>query len=71
MQIETNNIEPNLLRSIRLHRYQTITNVILIIVLILIGLYIFWNLEEFKPLGGDICKMCVEKTGAVCAKIYG
>ena len=53
-------------RNIRMNRFKVITNVILIIVLSLIALYVILNVESFKSLGGDICKMCMDKTGAIC-----
>ena len=41
-------------------------DIILIIVIIGIGIYIFINIEEFKALSSNVCKMCMEKTGSKC-----
>ena len=43
-----------------------ITNVILIVLLIAIGLYLFFNIDYAKQLILDPCKVCMEKTGSVC-----
>ena len=51
------------------HRYHTITNVILVIVIIAIGFYIYLNLQDLKTLSGDVCRLCEEKTGGVCQTV--
>lgn len=50
----------------RKHIYSTVTNIILIIVIFLIGIYIYINIESFKSLGQDVCRLCEEKTGGSC-----
>jgi hypothetical protein len=44
-----------------------ITNVFLIGVMVCIGVYIYMNLEEFKSLGQDVCRLCESKTGGTCS----
>ena len=51
------------------HRYHTITNVILVIVIIAIGFYIYSNLQDLKTLSGDVCRLCEVKTGGVCQTV--
>jgi len=48
------------------YNFSIITNVILICVFVIIGVYIYFNLEEFKQLGSDVCRLCETKTGGVC-----
>ncbi len=48
------------------HKYHTITNIILIIVILAVGIYLFKNFQEFKLLGHDVCALCRVKTGANC-----
>ena len=43
-----------------------ITNVILIIMFIALSYYIYNNIEEFKALGQDACRLCESKTGGSC-----
>lgn len=54
------------LRQIRIYKIKIIADVILIIVLSLIFIYVFSELENFKTLGQDVCKLCEQKTGALC-----
>lgn len=56
-------------RNIKLNRYKVITNIILIIIFLAIGFYIFHEIEAFKSVAGDVCKLCMQKTGANCIKI--
>jgi hypothetical protein len=60
--------EQLLKKSIALNRYKVITNVILIIVILVITIYVIANIEAFKVLSNDVCKMCMDKTGATCFK---
>jgi len=54
------------------HNFSIITNVILIIVIAMIGAYVFANIEEFKSLNQDACRLCEVKTGGTCmAQSYG
>ena len=56
-------------KQIRINRYKNITNVILIIVIVAIGIYIFYNIEAFKTMSQDVCKLCMDQTGATCFKL--
>lgn len=54
-------------RSIlRYKKFILITNIILILVLIGIAYYVISNVELLKILNSDVCKMCMDKTGANC-----
>lgn len=53
-------------RKIKSNRFKVVTNIILIIVLLGIAAYVISNMETFKSLGGDVCKYCQLKTGAIC-----
>jgi hypothetical protein len=48
------------------HKYHTITDIILIIILLLIAWYVVSNIESFKALNKDVCAYCMKKTGAYC-----
>jgi hypothetical protein len=47
-------------------RFHTITNILLIVAIIFLVIFAWKNIEDFKTLGRDVCKMCMEKTGATC-----
>jgi hypothetical protein len=64
--MESITIEDKSTKIIRLHRYHIITNIILIIAIILIAIYIFYNLKDVQLAGQDPCKLCTIKTGASC-----
>lgn len=49
-------------------KYHTITNIILIIVILAIGIYIFWHIQEFLTLGKNVCRLCELKSGEICTK---
>lgn len=53
-------------RSIRLNKRKILADIILIIVLVGITTYIVMNLEHFKEIGSDVCKLCEERTGGQC-----
>lgn len=55
-------------KNIRINKIKIWADVILIIVFLAIGIYIFKEIELFKTLSQDICRMCSEKTGAICFK---
>jgi hypothetical protein len=55
-------------RKIKLHKYQIIADIVLVVVIIFIGLYIFNNIESLKVLNNDVCKLCMSKTGATCTR---
>lgn len=48
------------------HNFAIISNVFLIAVIICIGVYVYINIEEFKALGQDVCRLCELKTGGLC-----
>ena len=56
-------------KNIKINRIKIIADVILIIVILGISFYIVSEIESFKILGKDVCKMCMEKTGATCFKL--
>jgi len=47
-------------------RLNIITNIILIVVILGIGWYIFSNIELIKYANQDWCFLCEQKTGAKC-----
>ena len=53
-------------RKILINRRKFIADIILIIVILFIAGYIINNLEEFKALGSDVCKLCELKTNSIC-----
>jgi len=53
-------------KNIRMNRFKILMDIILIIILLGISYYVFSEIETFKILGKDVCKLCQEKTGAVC-----
>lgn len=53
-------------RSSKWHKLNIIADIFLIIIILLIGWYIYSNFELFKDLNRDVCAYCMEKTGAVC-----
>lgn len=56
-------------KKVHLIKYKIIVDVILILVLIAVGAYIFYNLELFKALDKDVCRLCEYKTNSVCQRI--
>lgn len=63
--------EELLKRKIKSNRIKIIADVVLIVVLLGIVLYIYSEIENFKALGTDVCRLCEEKTGGQCLKGYG
>lgn len=61
-------IEGNLLlsRSIKINRRKIVFDIILIFVILGLGAYIVLNIEEFKTLQRDVCRLCEQKTGGSC-----
>jgi hypothetical protein len=53
-------------KNIRMNRFKIIMDIILVIVLLGIFYYVYSEIELFKILGQDVCRMCQEKTGAIC-----
>lgn len=56
-------------RNISMNKMKVISNIILIVVFIAIAVYIIVNVEAFKAVGQDVCKLCMQKTGATCIKL--
>jgi len=55
-------------KQIRINKIKIYADIILVIIFLLIGYYIFKEIELFKTLSQDVCRMCMEKTGAICLK---
>ena len=53
-------------KNIQMNRFKILMDIILILVIIGIAYYIFSEIEAFKILGKDVCRLCMDKTGAVC-----
>lgn len=53
-------------KLLRTQRFNLICNVILIIAILTIGIYIWYNIEAFKTLGQDVCRLCEIHTNATC-----
>lgn len=58
---------PDQLRRLRV--IQIIADLILIAIIIFISFYVIKNVELLKTLNGDVCKFCMEKTGATCMNL--
>ena len=56
-------------RKIQINRRKFIADIILIIVMLFISGYIINNIESFKALGQDVCKLCQLKTNSICYKL--
>jgi len=48
------------------NRLKIILDIVLIVLILAIAFYIIREIELFKMLNQDVCKYCMEKTGAVC-----
>jgi hypothetical protein len=46
-----------------------ISNILIIISLSIVGLYLYFNLDEARALMSDPCRACEEKTGGICANL--
>jgi uncharacterized membrane protein YvbJ len=53
-------------RILKAKRIVLITNIILIVIILLIAFYVIKNIEAFKMLSQDVCKLCMQSTGANC-----
>ena len=53
-------------KIVRAKKIIVITNIFLIVLIFLIGVYVILNLEAFKTLGQDVCKLCIQKTNMTC-----
>lgn len=69
--METDSQEALLRKSIRSNRIKIVADIILIIVILGIGWYVYSEIDNFKLLGSDVCRLCEEKTGGKCMKGYG
>lgn len=58
-------------KQIRSNHMKIATNIVLIIVLVSIGAYVYVEIESFKTLGKDVCRLCEAKTGGTCKIEYG
>lgn len=59
-------LTPEVLYKIK--RRTLIADVILIILIAGLTIYAVMNIEHFKSIGADVCRLCMEKTGANCFK---
>jgi len=55
-------------RNISMNRFKILMDIILILVFVGIFYYIFSEIEAFKILGQDVCRLCESNTGAICFK---
>jgi amino acid transporter len=56
----------------KVKRITLIADIILIVILILIFIYVYKEIEAFKLLGRDVCRLCELQTNASCIKFgYG
>ena len=53
-------------KNIFLNKIRILVEIIMVILILVIGIYLFTNIELVKLLNQDICKICMEKTGATC-----
>jgi len=53
-------------RKIQINKRKFIADIILIIVILIIAGYIINNIESFKAVGQDVCKLCQLKTNSIC-----
>ena len=60
--------EQLLKKSILMNKIKIISNIVLILLGIGIAWYMISNVELLKILNQDVCKLCMNKTGAVCYK---
>lgn len=63
--------EKTLKKNIRINKIKIFADVILIILFIGIGIYMFKEIENFKILGSDVCELCMQKTGGICSTGIG
>ena len=57
-------------KKIRINRMKLVADIILIIVLIGIFSYVYSEIENFKALKGNVCRLCEQKTGGTCVLNY-
>jgi len=53
-------------RLMRTKRAVLVTNILILIFIMCAGYYVATNIEEFKSLDSDVCKMCYEETQKQC-----
>jgi hypothetical protein len=56
-------------KQIRTNKIKIILDVVVIVLFIFIIYYGVKNIELFKILGQDVCRLCQEKTGTTCFRI--
>lgn len=66
-----NQTEELLKKKIRSNQIKIVADIFLIMILLAIGLYLYFNIEEFKTLGKDVCRLCEAKTGGFCSMPIG
>ena len=53
-------------------KFNVVSNIVLIVWLLIIGGYVMYKvvpeIENFKTLNKDVCRLCEQKTGGVCKK---
>ena len=47
-------------------RMMDVVRMLLLIIAVVILITLLMNIQEVKILSGDVCKLCMEKTGATC-----
>jgi len=63
------NEEELIKKNIRLNKFKIVADVVLIVLISFIAYYVIREIELFKILGQDVCRLCTEKTGASCFKL--
>jgi len=58
--------EELIIKKIKSNRTKIITDIFLIVILIIIFAYVYYNVEFIKELKGGVCEMCEKKTGRIC-----
>lgn len=53
-------------KKIKSNRIKIIMDVTVIVIILGIGFYVWNNIEAFKALGSDVCRLCEQKTGGLC-----
>jgi len=53
-------------KLMRRKRIALIADIVLVVVLLGIGWYVWTNFETYKALQGDVCRICEKKTGGTC-----
>jgi len=56
-------------RQMRMNKIKIVADIVLIVLIAFLAYYIIREIEIFKILGKDVCRMCEERVGATCFKI--